>query len=153
MKRIVLLAVVPAALAWTAQAPARTLCTPGVHKSGGATYRTFCGPAHATIKSRGKTYILRNGSCSASDKSTFSINIGTVTLGAAKPKYDYFGITVFATKDGTYTTGAVVAWERPGTRAALWHTTVKLQGGRTRGSFAGQLIIGGGTASGTFSCR
>jgi hypothetical protein len=152
MTRIALVSACLAALAWTAQAPGHTLCTPGVKTVSGVTYRTFCGPAHATIKSGGKTYTLRNGSCD-STKGLFTINVGTITLGLGVPKYAYFGITIATAKDGTFTTGTAVAWQLPGKRRSLWHTTVKLQGGRTHGTFTGTFIIGGGTASGTFACR
>ena len=140
-----------AALAWTAQAAPRANCTPGVRTAGGVTYRTFCGGAHATLHIRGKTYRFTGGSCD-SDSSTFTINIGTITLPPGKPKYRYFGITVFTSHDGTYTNQGV-AWQFPnGVRNALFHATIKLQGGRKRGTFSGTTLADRRKGYGTFSC-
>jgi hypothetical protein len=151
--RIVLvLAVVAAALAATAQAPARPACTAGVHSNSGVTYRTFCGPARATLHLGGKTLTFTGGSCD-STSGTFTINIGTITLGSGKPKFRYFGITVFTDHDGTFQNQAV-AWQLPnGQRGALFRATVKLKNGRKKGTFTGSALTGGGTGSGTFSCR
>src|SRR5205807_994182 len=56
-------------------------CMPGVRSAGGASYRTFCGPAHATLRAGGKTFLFRGGSCLVPGN-YFTINIGTITLGA-----------------------------------------------------------------------
>jgi hypothetical protein len=144
-------AVALAALALGAQASAREACTSGVKTSGGATYRTFCGSAHATLKFGGKTYQFLGGSCD-STTSTFTINLGTITLPPGKPKYRYFGITVFTGKDGTYINQAV-AWQFPnGAHNALFRATIKLTGGRKHGTFSGKSLTGGKSGSGTFSC-
>ena len=142
---------VPAALAVTSQAPARASCTAGAHAAGGVTYRTFCGHARATLRLGRKTYVFSGGSCD-STASAFTINIGTITLPPGKPKFRYFGITVFTTHDGTVQNQGI-AWQFPnGRRGALLRTTVKLTGGRTKGTFSGSALTGGGTGSGTFSC-
>jgi hypothetical protein len=148
--RIALVAAALAALALTAQATARESCTAGVRTSGGVTYRTFCGGAHATLHIGGKTYRFAGGSCD-STSSTFTINIGTITLPPGKPKYRYFGITVFTSHDGTYRNQAV-AWQFPKVRNALYHATIKLQGGRKRGTFSGTTLADRRPGSGTFSC-
>jgi hypothetical protein len=109
--RVGLIAV--AALAAVAHASARPECTAGTHTSGGVTYRAFCGPAHATLHDGGKTYSFSGGSCMTSG-STFSINIGTITLPPGKPTSDYFGITVVGAHAGTLTNQAV-AWQQPHT--------------------------------------
>jgi hypothetical protein len=149
--RIALVAAALAALALTAQAPARQSCTPGVHTTGGVTRRTFCGKAHATLHFGGKTYRFTGGSCD-STPGAFTINIGTITLPPGKPKSRYFGITVFTTHDGTFTNQGV-AWQFPnGARNSLFHATIKLQGGRKRGTFSGTRMADQKRGSGTFSC-
>jgi hypothetical protein len=149
--RIALVTAALAALVLTAQAPAHQSCTPGVHSSGGATYRTFCGGARATLHVGGKTYRFVGGSCD-STPSAFTINLGTITLPPAKPKYRYFGITVFTRKDGTFTNQAV-GWTFPnGVHGTLLRVTIKLQGGRKRGTFSGTTLVDQKHGSGTFSC-
>lgn len=151
MKRIALIAAALAALAWTAQAPGRTLCTPGVRTVGGVTYRTFCGPAKATLHAGGQTYAFAGGNC-ARTGTTFTINIGTITLPPGSPKYRYFGITVFTGHDGTFA-NAAITWQFPGgRRGSLISTKVVLSGGRTKGTFSGRLLGASGTGSGTFRC-
>ena len=145
------LAGVVAALAAAGHASARQACTAGVHSSGGVTYRTFCGPAHATLKVGGKTYSFKGGSCQLTGK-LMSINIGTITLPPGKPKYNYFGITVFAKKGGTYSNQAV-AWQFPhGKSGSLLRTTIKLAGSRKSGTFSGSPLTGGGKGVGSFGC-
>jgi hypothetical protein len=134
------------------QSPAREgSCTAGVRTSGGVTYRTFCGPARATVHFGGKTFRFTQGSCTR-DSGTFSINIGTITLPPGKPKYRYFGMTVFTGKDGTYANQAV-SWQFPdGKHESLFHAKVVLRGGRTQGTFAGKTLADGIPGSGTFHC-
>jgi hypothetical protein len=140
-----------AALALTAQAPARPSCTPGVHTTGGVTHRTFCGKAHATLHFGGKTYRFTGGSCDRTP-SAFTINIGTITLPPGKPKYRYFGATVFGNRDGVFK-DQVVTWQLPnGLRNSLFHATIKLQRGRKRGTFSGTTLADQKRGSGTFSC-
>lgn len=151
MRIALALAAVLAALVVTAQAPARADCTAGVHSSGGVNYRTFCGPARATLHLGAKTYVFSGGSCD-STSDTFTINIGTITLPPGTPKYRYFGITVFTGRDGTYRNEGV-AWQFPnGQRGALIRATIRLTNGRKKGSFSGKALTGGLTGSGTFSC-
>jgi hypothetical protein len=155
MTRVVLLAAALAALAWTAQAPGRTLCTPGTHSSGGVTYRTFCGSAHATVKAGGKTYSFKGGECSISS-GYFTINIGTITIPVpgktTKPKYTYFGLTIFAKKDGTYK-DAAITWQFPGKSESIVHNTTVLGGHGSRGTFTGKLLLGHVLGTGSFACR
>jgi hypothetical protein len=141
-----------AALSAVTHASARVACTPGVVKKGGVTYRTFCGPAHATIKYGGKTYSFKGGSCGITSLG-WGLNIGTAALGNAKPKYDYFGVAVIGKKKpGTYK-HQTVAWSfSNGTRGALRGATVTLKSGLKSGSFVGTVMGAGGPASGTFSC-
>jgi hypothetical protein len=149
--KIALIAAALAALALTAQAAARQSCTPGVRTAGGVTYRTFCGSAHATVHLGGKTYRFTGGSCD-STPSAFTINIGTITLPPGKPKYRYFGITVFTRKDGTFTNQAV-SWQFPnGVHNSLFHATIRLAGGRKHGTFSGTTLADQRKGTGTFSC-
>jgi hypothetical protein len=151
MKLAFVAAATLAALVLGTQASARESCTAGVQTAGGVTYRTFCGRAHATLHFGGKTYVFRGGSCD-STSSAFTINLGTITLPPGKPKYRYFGITVFTTHDGTFTNQGI-AWQLPhGVRNALFHATIKLQGGRKRGTFSGTTLADHRKGSGTFSC-
>jgi len=151
MGRLLILAGLAATLAWTAQAPARPACTAGVHTTGGVNYRTFCGPAHATLHFGGETYVFSGGSCD-STSDTFTINIGTITLPTGKPKYRYFGITVFTKRDGTFTNQGV-SWQFPnGAHNSLFHVTIKLTGGRKQGTFKGTTLADHKSGFGTFRC-
>jgi hypothetical protein len=151
LRRLLLLAGLVAALAWTAQAPARPACTAGVHTTGGVTYRTFCGPAHATLHLGGKTYLFAQGACERTG-SSFTINIGTITLPPGSPKYRYFGITVFSGKAGTFTNQAVATQFPGGKRVALFHATIVLKAGRSQGTFKGTTLADQRPGSGTFRC-
>ena len=150
MRRLLLLTGLVAALAWTAQAPGRPACTAGVHTLGGATVRTFCGPAKATLHLGTRTYVFTGGECARAGNK-LGINIGTITLGPS-PKSRYFGVLVSgATHDGTFT-NQIVSWQFPGKGGGLAGAKVTLSGGQTKGTFSGS-VIRGGTASGTFTCR
>jgi hypothetical protein len=144
-------AAVLAALALAGPTAARPACTPGTQSSGGVNYRTFCGPAKATLHIGGKTYTFTGGSCD-NTSSAFTINIGTITLPPGKPKYRYFGITVFTGHDGTFQNQAV-SWQFPnGAHNSLFHAKIVLQGGRKKGTFSGKTLADQKPGSGTFSC-
>src|SRR5262249_62348585 len=141
MRRLVFISVVLAALAWTAQAPARPACTAGVRTSSGVTYRTFCGPAKATVHVGGKTYMFSGGSCDTTSPA-FQIHIGTIPLPPGKPKYRYFGIAVFTKHDGTFANQAI-SWQFPnGMHGSLYRAKIVLRGGRAKGTFSGVTIAG-----------
>lgn len=155
MRRSTLLAIATAGAtafaAFAAVAAARdatAACTPGVKTSGGVTYRTFCGSARATAKVGGKTVTFAGGKCEVAG-GTFTVNIGTISLGAAKPKYLYFGMDVTPAKAGAHT--GLVAFSVPGKRYSLLNAKVTVKAGLRGGSFSG-TVLSGGTASGTFSC-
>jgi hypothetical protein len=140
-----------ATLAFAVQASARQSCTAGVRTAGGVNYRTFCGSARATLHFGGKTYRFVGGRCD-STSSAFTINIGTITLPPGKPKYRYFGITVFTSHDGTFTNQAI-GWQfANGTHNSLFHATIKLTGGRKHGTFSGTTLADQKRGFGTFSC-
>jgi hypothetical protein len=143
--------VAAAALAMATHASASPSCTAATHTLRGMTYRTFCGPAFATLHEGGTTYVFKGGSCMTSG-STFEINIGTSTIVSREPKYDYFGISVSGTRPGKYKNQAV-AWTRSnGRQGAIYRTTVILARGLNEGTFKGRNFLGGGKGSGTFSC-
>jgi hypothetical protein len=142
-------AAVLAALAFGAQASARESCTAGPRTAGGVTYRTFCGRARAVVHLGARTYVFAGGSC---DRGAFTINIGTITLPPGKPKYRYFGITVFTNRDGVFKDQGVT-WQLPnGQRNSLFHATVVLAGGRSHGTFTGSTLVGNVKSSGSFHC-
>ena len=151
MRTLLLLAVAASALVWTTQASSHATCTPGVRSSGGVSYRTFCGPARATLHLGGKTYRYSGGECERTGTS-FAINLGTITLPPGSPKYRYFGIAVFTGKDGTYKEQAVALQFPGGKRTSLFHARIVVKGGRTQGTFAGKTLSGGIAGSGTFHC-
>ncbi len=144
---LLLLAVAGAALVTATQASARQACKPGDNTAG----RTFCGPAKATLRVHGKKYRYNQGGNCSIDGSTWTLNIGTISL-HGKPKRAYFGITVFSKKAGTH--GAAVTWQRPnGTTASLLNAKVTLARGLKKGTFTGSINTGGGKGTGSFSCK
>lgn len=126
-------------------------CKPGVRSIGTTLVRTFCGPAKATV-SVGARQVFRQGSCTRL-QDTFTINIGTITIGKAKPKFDYFGISIAgANHDGSYPRAAI-GWAYHGHRYAAYNAKLKLAGNRTRGTFSGRVVGSKATAKGSFSCK
>jgi hypothetical protein len=124
-------------------------CTPGVRSSGGVTFRTFCGPAHATAKTGGKTFRFAGGNCEVVG-GFFTVNIGTVSLGARKPKYAYFGIDVQPPKAGAHS-NQIVTFSFAGKRYSVLRASVVVKSGLHSGTFSGTVLTGG-RATGSFSC-
>lgn len=151
MKRT-LIGVAVAALAAAAlgagSAHSAAACTAGMTKVGGAPARVFCGPAKATVKIGAAKVAYHGGSCS---KSSFgwTINIGTVVLGNAKKKPEYFGITVKA-KPGAQSNSAVAVVHSNKSYAVLG--TVTLKAGLTSGTFSGKVFGSPTKISGSFTC-
>ena len=81
----------------------RVACTPGVRSVGGATVRTFCGPARGVAHAEGKTFHFSGGMCLVS-RGYFTVNIGSITIGGqgVKPKFLYLGIDVRPARDGVH---------------------------------------------------
>jgi hypothetical protein len=164
MKRIVagiVFAVLGAGVAGSALAtPGIASCTAGVHSYGGTNARTFCGPATAILVVGGKTIHFSGGDCERGP-AYVSVNIGTVVLGTStKPKPDYFGLLVgkapivggtAAAHDGTYKPQALAA-DHAGKGYAILQSTVKLMGGRTRGTFTGKVLGTNAGVHGSFRC-
>jgi hypothetical protein len=130
------------------QAPA---CTAGVKTVGGATVRTFCGPAKAVVKVGGKTLHFKGGKCEKLS-GYYTVNLGSITLPPAKPKYMYFGLTT-TKRGGTHSVKDVpLVWQTPGKRFALWKGSVTISGSLRSGKFSGTTLEAAQKASGSWSC-
>jgi hypothetical protein len=154
MKRFLVLFVAGAIAAAVASGGSGSVqaCKPGVRSVGKILVRTFCGPAKASLTVGGKPQAFRQGSCTRL-QATFTINIGTITIGKAKPKYDYFGISIAgANHDGNYPRAAI-GWAYHGRRYAAFNAKLKLAGNRTRGTFSGRVVSSKATVKGSFSCK
>jgi len=123
-------------------------CTPGVKTITGASARTFCGPARATVTLNGKTISYRGGVCSTSI-GLFSLNIGTVVLGTVKNAPEYLGVTAKA-KAGTQSRQTVAVVHAGASRAIIG--TVTLKPGLKSGTFTGKAFGSKATISGSFTC-
>ena len=103
----------------------------------------------------GKTMTFSGGLCERFG-SSFQVHIGRLmTLNAKDTTLRSFSVGVFAAKDGTYENFSV-DWRGPQGSGSIVRGTLKIEGGHTRGSFAGRVVRDGkyhGTASGTFACR
>lgn len=130
-------------------------CVAGTTEINSVNTRQFCGPAKAQATANGQTMDWSDGECSTTG-SAFSVNIGRIILGSndtakeLKKQYDYFGITLQATQDGTYNK-AVIAFDYQGQSYALITNTLTLSGGLKQGSFTG-ADLKGVSVSGSFSC-
>ena len=123
-------------------------CVAGVKKINGATARTFCGPAKARVQVNGKTITYKGGECS---KSAFgwSINIGTVVIGTAPKKPDYFGIAA-RPKAGSQRDGAATLVHLGKGLSALGTTTLKP--GLKSGTFTGKVFGEPTRVTASFTC-
>jgi hypothetical protein len=152
MKRT-LIGVAAAALAaaalGTSSAHSAAACTAGVTKVGGSPARTFCGPAKAKVKLGSSTASYAGGECS---KSSFgwTINIGTVVIGNAKKKPEYFGITTTKASAGAHAKSTVAIVHSGKTYAVIG--TVTLKAGLKSGTFSGKVFGSPTKITGSFSC-
>jgi hypothetical protein len=146
--------VVPVAAASGNGTGAAAACKPGAHKVGKVIYRTYCGPASASVKVAGKTYTFRNGSClRAGITRVFTISIGKLSSRKGKPRYSYFAVTVpNAQHDGVYRR-AVITWSIGGKRYSLSNVKLRLTNKQTRGSFSGRDVGRRGAVTGSFRCK
>jgi hypothetical protein len=133
----------------------QTGCAAGTQEINGVNTRQFCGPAKAQATANGQTMNWSNGECSTTG-GAFSVNIGRIILGSndaakeLKKKYDYFGITLQATSDGTYDK-AVISMDYQGQSYALITSSLTLSGGMKQGTFTGSDLKGV-SVSGSFTC-
>jgi hypothetical protein len=150
MKTIIGVAVASLAAAAfaTTSAQSAAACTAGVTKVGGVPAQAFCGPATARVKIGGASVAYKNGECSRSSVG-FTINIGTVVLGNAKKKPEYFGITVQA-KAGAHANSAVAVVHAGMSYAVLG--TVTLKPGLKSGTFSGKVFGSPTKLAGSFHC-
>jgi hypothetical protein len=146
------------ALAETGSA-AKTACKAGVTTFAGAPARVFCGPATAKLRLGDRTLAFHNGSCDRTSN-YLTVNLGEIVLGTpSKPKPQYFGLTVGrlpfggkpAARDGVYA-GAAISAVHSARSIALGRAHVSLAGGRTHGTFTGQLVGSGKSVTGSFEC-
>jgi hypothetical protein len=144
----VAVAALAAAAFATGSAQSAGSCTAGVTKVGGVPARTFCGPAKATVKIGAATVAYKQGMCSRSSMG-FTINVGTVVLGNAKTKPEYFGITVQA-KPGAHTNSAVALVHANKSYAV--RGTVTLAAGLKSGTFSGKVFGSRTKIAGSFHC-
>jgi hypothetical protein len=124
-------------------------CTPGVKTIAGASARTFCGPAKATVTLNGKTVSYKGGICSTSI-GLFSINVGTVVVGTTMPNApEYFGVAAKA-KPGKQARQTISVVHAGATRGIIG--TVTLTAGLNGGTFAGKVFGSSAGISGSFTC-
>jgi hypothetical protein len=116
---------------------------------GGVRVQAFCGPARATVHVAGKTVVIRNGRCLVSPGIVL-VNIGSHAT-PLNARYSDFGLTVNATRPGTYTV-AQVTLDLGTTGYLIAGKKVKLNPGLRSGSFSGSDAFSGKPIAGTFSC-
>lgn len=128
----------------------------GVQQVGGATVRTWCGPAKATVTWGGRTVKLEGGQCSlttASGLALFAVNAGRYTVPRAKPRFTSFSAAGSDLKPGTYEYW-LINFQTPGKQWTLRPSTtrVTITARARKGTFTGTLYEGGQTAKGSWSC-
>ena len=158
----VLVVVLVGLVGWSgaaAQSPsAADACKAGYHTAGGKLFRTYCGPASATIHVAGKTIAFRGGLCAFDN--AFKVSIGTLLISSTGVVPSYFVLAVTAYADGTYRNGqdggtvrAVVAYSSAGKPYGTYQDVVTLRGNMKRGTFSGRLLDNRQRVTGSFSCR
>ena len=148
---LALIAATVAAGAGTPQAAAPC----GVQQVGGATVRTWCGPAKATVTWGGKTVSIKSGACTLDTVfglEMFAINVGRYTVPRATPKFSSFSAAGSDVAPGTYPNW-LINFQTPGKQWTLQPTNTKvtITKGARKGTFTGKLYEGG-TAKGSWSC-
>lgn len=150
--------VVAAALAAATAAAAPTACGP--KQVGGATVRTWCGPAQVTVTWAGKTLTVKSGLCEVTKllgDALFTINVGRYTVPPAKPKATSFSAGYGPSgplKAGATAAGWLISFQTPGRQYLLRArtATVKvLKTGAKRATFSGELDTGG-KVTGAWTC-
>lgn len=128
----------------------------GSQQIGGATVRTWCGPAKAIVTRAGKTITIKGGQCSVTSVSglkLFAVDTGRYTVPRATPKFTSFSASGSDLKPGTYAYWTV-NFQTPGKQWTLRpsKTTVTITAaGAKKGTFTG-LLYEGGTAKGSWTC-
>jgi hypothetical protein len=128
----------------------------GPQQIGGATVRTWCGPAKATVTWGGKTVTIKGGACSVETVAglkMFSVTTGRYTVPPGKPKFASFSASGSDTKPGTYG-GWLINFQSPGKQWLFKLLTLKVtitKAGAKQATFAGTLDTGG-KAKGSWTC-
>lgn len=129
----------------------------GPEQIGGATVRTWCGPAKATVKVAGKKLAIKGGACEYVNYQgikSWTVNTGRYTVAPAKPRFSSFSAAGSYGKPGTYSDWGLINFQTPGKQWLFKLRTLKVtitKPGAKAGTFTGKLD-GGGTASGTWTC-
>lgn len=130
-------------------------CVAVVKEINGVNTRQFCGSAKAQGTAGGQSISFSDGDCQVVS-GQFTLNIGRIVLGITdaaqelKKQYNYFGVTLSTTKDGTFK-NASIAFDYGGTGYALTSNTLVLSDNLTKGTFTGSDRVHG-DASGSFTC-
>ncbi len=133
----------------------KSTCVSEVKQINGVDTRSFCGSTSAQATVGGQPWSWSNGECS-SEMGMFSVNVGRVILGTGsaaddlKKQYDYFGIAVAATADGTYTGTADGHYQ--GHLFAIPQAQITLSDNLHKGTFSGKSYMDGSTVTGSWSC-
>lgn len=128
----------------------------GPQQIGGATVRTWCGPARATVTWGGKTVTIKGGACTVETVAglkMFSVTTGRYTVPPAKPKFASFSASGSDTKPGTYG-GWLINFQSPGKQWLFRLLTLKVKitkAGARQATFSGTLDTGG-KAKGSWAC-
>lgn len=160
MRATGILAVLAATTAIAATTATATPWACGPKQMGGATVRTWCGPAQVTVSWAGKTLTVKGGSC-AIDTSLgepyFVLNAGRYTVPPAKPKATAFSAAQgnpAPLKAGSTLSVWLISFQTPGKQYLLRATTAKVKimtsGGR-KATFTGRLDSGG-KVTGAWTC-
>jgi hypothetical protein len=155
---VVLLVLVGWSGAATQSPSAADACQAGYHTAGGKLFRTYCGPASATVHVAGRTIAFRGGLCAFDG--AFKVSVGTLLLASTGAVPSSFVLAVTAYADGTYRDGqdggtvrVVVAYSSAGKPYGTYRDVVTLRGNMKRGTFSGRLLDNGERVTGSFSCR
>jgi hypothetical protein len=134
---------------------ARAACAAGLKTRGGHPVHVYCGPATATVQLEGRRVVFQYGTCERLYDGVFVVDLGIAELSPIRPRFRFFELELFATRDGTYRKlpGVVprVRWNVFRERTTLSPSVVRISGGMTRGSFSGKLE-NGSRVSGSFTC-
>lgn len=158
-RALVPLLAVSAAIAALGGSAAASSAACGSETIGGATVRTWCGPAQATVKVAGKTIAIKGGECSVqklAGLTLFSVNVGRYTVPRAKPKFTSFSAAGSNLKPGTYDGfDWAINVQTPGkqwtVRSSKSIVTI-LAPGAKKGRFTGAVYEGGKVVSGSWTC-
>jgi hypothetical protein len=130
-------------------------CVAEVKEINGVNTRSFCGSASAQANVGGQAWSFQQGECETAS-GQFTVNIGRVILGTGsaadqlKQQYDYFGLTVTAAADGTYT--GIATGNHQGKNFNLTQAQITISGGMKKGTFSGTSYGDNTAVSGSFSC-